>query len=282
MPHLALDDDLSIFYQQQGSGRDVVFLHAFTSNLSCWVFTGILEAFSKDYRTTVYDLRGHGQSSAPQDGYTSDRMAADFARLHDKLGLGPAVLIGHSYGGVIALHAALDHPQKVQGVITSDSFFPGLRHLEPDLGHAEPWQDLRTSLAECGVEIPEHVDFARLFTIAQNLTREQQAKVKEEMGQFSHRWLMQAAALAETTAGRDAFDPAGLTAERIAQVQQPVVGLYDEFTSFDATNKWLSSHLPRYTTDVISKAKHLAPIQNTDGFIAAAKKAVEHIWSEAP
>ena len=65
MPHLTLHDDLSIYFQQQGEGRDVVFVHAFTSNIAIWVFTGIFDAFARNYRTTIYDLRGHGQSSIP-------------------------------------------------------------------------------------------------------------------------------------------------------------------------------------------------------------------------
>ena len=207
-------------------------------------------------------------------------MAADFALVHEKLGLGPAVLIGHSYGGVIAMHAALDYPQRVKGVVTSDTYFPGLRELEPDLGSAEPWKDLRESLAECGIQISEHVDFAALFPIARSLTKEQQEKVKKELGLHNYRWLTAAAALSETTAGRDAFEVAGLTRERIAQVQQPVVALYDEFTSFDATKRWLVESLPHCTTDVVLKAKHLAPAQNTEGFIAATKTAVDRIWGE--
>ena len=58
-------------------------------------------------------------------------MADDLRQLHAALGLGPAMLVGHSFGGVSAVHAAALYPECIAGVILSDSFFPGLRHVEP-------------------------------------------------------------------------------------------------------------------------------------------------------
>src|SRR5438067_1531923 len=118
-----------LFYQQQGAGPDVVLVHAVTSNLAVWMFTGLVEALAADFRVTLYDLRGHGASERPTAGYTSAVMAEDFAALHEALGLGPAYLVGHSFGGVVGMHAALTAPGRVAGVVLSDSFFPAAKHL---------------------------------------------------------------------------------------------------------------------------------------------------------
>src|SRR5213079_2620368 len=143
---------------------DVVLVHAVTSNQAVWVFTGLVEAVAADgFRVTSYDLRGHGVSDRPPTGYTSAVMAEDLRQLHAALGLGPALLVGHSFGGVVATHTALLAPDAVAGVILSDSFFPGLRHVEPNFGRANVWVDLRETFAQVGVELGESVDFTRLF-----------------------------------------------------------------------------------------------------------------------
>src|ERR1700742_3672659 len=142
MPVIDLDG-LRIHYQQRGTGPDVVLIHAATSNLSIWMFSNLMEALACEFRVTAYDLRGHGASDAPGTSYTSADMANDLWKLHSALQLGPAILVGHSFGGVIAMHAALLHPEMVRGVIIYDSFFPGLADLEPYLDDMANWREVR-------------------------------------------------------------------------------------------------------------------------------------------
>src|SRR5262245_45170202 len=100
------------------------------------MFINILETLSREFRVTAYDLRGHGMTPATPTGYTSAEMAEDLRRLQTALGLKPSYLVGHSFGGVIGMHLAVAHPELVRGVILSDSYFPGLQHLEPAMGQA--------------------------------------------------------------------------------------------------------------------------------------------------
>src|SRR5262245_2131966 len=124
---------LRFHYQQRGRGADVILIHAVTSNLSVWLFSSLMDELAKDFRVTAYDLRGHGASDTPTSNYTSADMADDLRKLHSALQLGPALLVGHSFGGVVAMHAALLYADMVQGIVLSDPFFPGLAHLEPNL-----------------------------------------------------------------------------------------------------------------------------------------------------
>jgi len=259
-------------YQQLGDGPDVVLIHALTSNLSSWLLTGIAGALASEYRVTMYDWRGHGASDVTPDGYTSRQLAEDFAHLHQALELGPAVLVGHSYGGVIAMHAASRYPDRVAGVVLSDSYFPGLRHLEPALGQAGPWGDLREQLLAAGVDIGEEVAFTRLFRLVAELDPTQMAAVKEVMGPAATRWLEQLPRLAETTAGHDAFEDGGLDAQTLCSVRQPVVALYDEHSPFSATCQFLEERLPDCTVDVVPGAKHFAPVQNSEDFLRLTRK----------
>ena len=109
-------------------------LHAVTANMAVWLVFNLVDTLAQDYRVTAYDLRGHGLSEATPTGYTSADMAEDFRGLHDALGLGPAYLVGHSFGAVVAMHVAATYPDRVSGLILSDPYFPGLARLEPNLG----------------------------------------------------------------------------------------------------------------------------------------------------
>jgi pimeloyl-ACP methyl ester carboxylesterase len=266
-----------LHYQQFGTGPDVVLLHAVTSNLAVWMFTGLVEALAADFRVTVYDLRGHGFSERLPTGYTSAVMAEDFRHLHQALELQPAFLVGHSFGGVVATHAATLHPGRVAGVVLSDSFFPGLRHVEPNFGRASVWADLRETFGKVGVELGPTVDFARLFRTAARLTDEQTKNLEAAVGALGRGWLRQLPRLAETTCGDEVLTEAGLTAARIASVSQPVVALYDEFSPFLATCRWLEEHLPHCTAEIIPAAKHLALVENTPAFTEAVRRHLRQL-----
>lgn len=265
---------VKLFYQQAGTGPDVVLIHAVTSNLAVWVFSGLLDALAADYRVTAFDLRGHGASERPPTGYTSAHVAADFAALHAALDLRPAILVGHSFGGVGAMHAAVETPPRVAGVVLSDSFFPGLRAVEPNFGRLPMWNGVRLAFAGVGADIGEGVDFARLFRAAADLTAGQTAILECVVGPAHRGWLRQLPQLAKTTCGDDVLTEAGLTADRLAAVRQPVAALYDEFSPFTATGEWLERHLPDCVRETVPAAGHLAILENTDGFTAAVRRHV--------
>jgi pimeloyl-ACP methyl ester carboxylesterase len=265
------------YYQQSGSGPDVVLVHAVTSNQAVWLFSGLVDALASDYRVTAYDLRGHGFSERPPAGYTSADMAADFRALHEALNLGPAVLIGHSYGGVVALHATLAAPDAIAGVILSDSFFPGLRHIEPNFGRMNIWNDVREMFAKVGAALGDTVDFNELFRTAADLPPDRLKELEELYGAFGRGWVRQLPLLAETTCGDDVMAVAGLTEDAIASVRKPVVALYDEYSPFLATFRWLEQHLPRCTAEIIPAAKHLAMFDNTAGFTDAVRRHLRRL-----
>jgi pimeloyl-ACP methyl ester carboxylesterase len=261
-----------LFYQQAGAGPDVVLVHAVTSNMAVWVFSGLIDALAADFRVTAYDLRGHGASDRPPAGYTSADTAADLRGLCAVLGLGPALLVGHSFGGVTAMHAAVDYPDAVAGVVLSDSFFPGLREIEPNFGRMRLWGDLRETFASVGVDLGPTVDFARLFRETAALDAGRTTILEGKVGPFGRGWLRQLPRLAETTCGDEVLAVAGLTAERLAGVRQPVAALYDEHSPFLATAEWLARHLPRCETEIIPAARHLAVLENTPAFTDAVRR----------
>ena len=271
MPHVDINGN-PIHYQQSGEGPDVVLLHGFTGNLAIWMFIDIVDTLASDFRVTCYDLRGHGNSGVPPRGYTSADMADDLTKLHEKLGLEPAYMVGHSLGGVVATHAAVLHPEMVRGLILSDTYFPGLRHIEPEMGHSDVWKELRLVLLRADAEIGETVDFNRLFHVVRELTPGQFESVRKHLGATGTRWLLQLTKLGDTTAAEDIFCEAGLTAEKISTVSQPLVALYDEHSPFTATAQFLESNLSSCRLDTVPGAEHLAFLQNSTAFVALVQK----------
>ena len=109
---------------------------------------------SRSFRVTAYDLRGHGYSDVPPSGYTSGEQAGDPSPCMDALGIERAMLVGHSFGGVIATHAAALYPDRIEAVVLSDPYFPALRHLE-DLSRWGHWQNFREEAADAGVTLSD-------------------------------------------------------------------------------------------------------------------------------
>jgi pimeloyl-ACP methyl ester carboxylesterase len=109
-----------ISYEGRGDGDPaLVFLHPWSGDRS--FFDDQMAAFSDRHRCVAVDLRGHGASDAPADGYAMADLAGDVAGVCEQLGVGQAVMIGHSMGGIVAVHVAASHPDLVRGVVVLDS-----------------------------------------------------------------------------------------------------------------------------------------------------------------
>ncbi|HEY7461427.1 MAG TPA: alpha/beta hydrolase [Gemmatimonadota bacterium] len=100
-------------------GLPVIFLHSLAGNAGQWARQRAL--MGRDRRAVALDLRGHGGSSPPRDGdYSIPAMARDVAAVTEALGLERAVLVGHSFGGLVALEFAGLRPERVAGLLLAD------------------------------------------------------------------------------------------------------------------------------------------------------------------
>jgi pimeloyl-ACP methyl ester carboxylesterase len=122
-------------FDDEGSGDPpLVFLHPWAGNRS--FFAAQVERFLPTYRCLAVDLKGHGDSGAPADGYSMAELADDVAWLCGQVGVSGAVVVGHSMGGIVAVHLAAAHAALVRGVVVLDSPLmppPGFVELVPPL-----------------------------------------------------------------------------------------------------------------------------------------------------
>lgn len=101
-----------------GGGTPLVFLHGLSSARSTWA--RFVRAFAAEHRVLTLDHRGHGESTHAPGTYTLDHYGPDAADFCARVVGEPAVLIGHSLGGVIAHTVAWSRPELVRGVMLED------------------------------------------------------------------------------------------------------------------------------------------------------------------
>jgi pimeloyl-ACP methyl ester carboxylesterase len=110
----------NIYIDDGGDGSlPVVFVHSLAGNTQQW--SAQLRHIRTTRRGIALDLRGHGQSSSPEnDDYAIDSMAQDIQMAMDQLGIQRFILIGHSMGGSVAVAYAGAYPQRVAGLLLVD------------------------------------------------------------------------------------------------------------------------------------------------------------------
>src|SRR4051812_42817297 len=109
---------VNLAVELQGEGPAILFIHGYPLNRSMWRDqVNALEGF----RRIAPDLRGMGQSDAPDLGYGMAIYAADLAALLDALGIDEVILCGHSMGGYIAFEFLRAWRSRVRGLILIDS-----------------------------------------------------------------------------------------------------------------------------------------------------------------
>ncbi len=262
---------LQIYYQQKGQGPDVVLIHGITGNMAIWPLIDLIDNLAGDFRVTYFDLRGHGYSDTPPSGYASADMARDVRNLQQALNLGPMYLLGHSFGAVVAMHTAVLYPEQVRGVVVSDACFPALYELEADITRWEGWPDYQQQIARSGLEVSadDWYDVGHICRQAAGLSGERKEMFLREVGQPGLDRLVR---LAPTTVGEDVRSVAGLTAERIASVRQPVLALYGESSPFLATCRFLEANLSDCKVALVPGAKHLAHEESPEQFVAIVQR----------
>jgi pimeloyl-ACP methyl ester carboxylesterase len=113
---------LAVLVAGPGQAQRVVFLHGLGGSQSTWQI--VLGELADRYRVVAIDLPGHGQSdkSAPDAAdYSVPGIAAAIGEAVESLKLAPAIVVGHSLGGAVALQLALDRPELVTGLVLVDS-----------------------------------------------------------------------------------------------------------------------------------------------------------------
>jgi 3-oxoadipate enol-lactonase len=133
---------LHVRLEGPADGLPVVLINSLGSDLRLW--DGIVPTLAERYRVIRFDKRGHGLSDTPPGPYPMSDLAGDLATLMDRLGTGPAIVMGISIGGMIAQRLAVARPELVRALVLMDT---GHR-----IGDASTWGERMSAIEAGGIE----------------------------------------------------------------------------------------------------------------------------------
>ena len=148
------DDGLELSCIERGEvrGTPMVLLHGYSD--SCRSFEPLLNRLPGSIRAVAISQRGHGDSTKLAAGYRIGDFAGDVAAVMDRLTLPRAVVLGHSMGSLVAQRFALDHPDRLLGLVLVGAF----RTLQGNAAMADLWREVIADLTD-----PVHPALVRAF-----------------------------------------------------------------------------------------------------------------------
>ena len=116
-----------VAYLDEGAGDVLLLIHGLGGSTDCW--RGVVPKLATRYRVIAVDLLGHGQSDKPRGDYSLGAFAVWLRDFLDALDIREATVIGHSFGGGVALQFAHQHKEYCRRLVLISS-----GGLGPDLG----------------------------------------------------------------------------------------------------------------------------------------------------
>ena len=129
---VTVSEGVELHYVEMGKGEPIVFVHGSLCDGSFW--NPQLAPFAEKFHVIAYSRRyNQPNTNKPKAGYSAVGDADDLAGLIEKLHLGKANVIGHSYGAYTALFLAVRHPELVRSLVIAEApAMPLLAYLHGD------------------------------------------------------------------------------------------------------------------------------------------------------
>jgi pimeloyl-ACP methyl ester carboxylesterase len=218
----------------------VVLVHGLISDNMAGFYRGLAAPLSQAGADVVlYDQRGHGRSARPRTGYRLTDLVADLVALLAELEVDrPVHLVGNSYGGLVALHTTLRHPELVAGLVLLDA-----QDTPEDDAR---WIEVMRNDATVAALAHEHHRPAGQYQRAYGRARRKDARLQETIGE-----LLNATSLLD-----DLWELTPVPAAALRGVRCPVLAVYGEHSEHLPAGRFLARHLPDCTLAVLSGLSH--------------------------
>ncbi|WP_457573341.1 alpha/beta fold hydrolase [Desulfolithobacter sp.] len=252
--------------------EELVLIHGLAASMGFWC-PHYVEEFSASFHVTLYDLRGHGRSSVPDEGYTPDNMANDLAELLEFLGIEKAHFLAHSYGGAVALWHACRRPESVASLVLADTHLSEGRKN----AHRFPWKqgrDIATLLNRFNIPIDSEDPFFgyHLLTVIARMKADQASfapEIQQALGslicRFDRRTALKWLQLVATeSAEKEIMAPDGLSADRLSRLDLPLLAMYGEQSQALPTMHFLKDIWPQAEFHIFRNAGHFFPLSRQD------------------
>ncbi len=252
---------VDIAYDDHGAGQPVIFLHAFPLNRRMWkdLTTALLN--EQRFRLVALDWRGFGESDIVAGISTMEDLADDVASLMDILGIQQAILCGLSMGGYVAFAFLRKYPQRVNGLILSDTR-PGA-----DTTEAVTNRENVALLAEAqGTGAIADLQMPKLIS---DYTRRHYPEVEVYIRRMINAATPDGIAAASRGMARRAN-----SSDLLAGITYPtlvVVGEQDTLTSPEVAQDY-AAKIPAAQFVVLPMAGHLANLEQPEAFLAVVRR----------
>ncbi len=246
--------ELSTLALGPDDGAVTVLLHGLVSgNMAAWYSTLALP-LSITRRVVLYDLRGHGSSSIPSQGFALDHHVSDLsAVLEQRVGSQVQVdIIGHSLGALIGLHFALRYPERVRSLVLVDAPMPAKFWVAPSLLAANS----RDGVA-AWIDAQPH--------LSNGVTGRRRERLRQRVETL----------LFDTTLVSDVLAMEGACAQAMAAFSAPVLLVYGRQSPCVSAGYELAQVLPKARLSLLD-AGHDVPIEAPH----ALRTEVEQFYSE--
>ena len=247
----------TLYYEMSGDGAPVLFIHGLGWDVSSWDMQ--MAAFAQQYKAIRYDMRGFGQSAMPTEQPYAH--ADDLMALLDYLDIDAAHIVGHSFGGEIALNFALAYPEATRSLVLIEPDIQGAEGLPPlTLEEEAAFEDalaavMRNDHAAAALAI---VDMHPLVAVSRDVSG-----VREHiLAAFTnYQWFQ---FLNEDPVVQPAVPPA----RRLGEIDAPTLLFVGDTTTLYQQMEvdMLSEQLPNVRTVVVKESDHFPHLLYPDEF----------------
>jgi pimeloyl-ACP methyl ester carboxylesterase len=265
----------------QSDGRqDLVMIHGLATNMAFWSFPYAWQ-FAKQFRVTLYDLRGHGRSEMTPSGYMPSNLSRDLAGLLDHLGITSAHFVAHSFGGVVAMRFALEHLDRMRSLVLADTHISATRNnrarsewafrhaIQSILDRHE--MKLDTEDPYFGYKLLTRVAHMQLRGIA--VPRELEELINPLMSNVGPRTASQWLQLMQTTSAEaELMGNDDLTVDTLRKFQFPIIAMYGDRSPARITGTELLDVWPHAEFRSIRDAGHFFPASRPDEVVSACQR----------
>ncbi len=117
-------DGVRLHYLEKGEGPAVVLIHGNIVTAEDFVHGGLFDRLAANHRVIAIDRPGMGYSSRPRGrSWAPFQQAELFRHAFDALGIERPVVVGHSWGAMVAVALALNHPEAVRGLVLMGGYY---------------------------------------------------------------------------------------------------------------------------------------------------------------
>ena len=267
------------YFQSFGNGEPLIVLHG-GPGLDHTYFLPQMQQLSRNYHLIFYDQRACGRSSlsVQPETMSMDGFVEDLEALRVEMGLDQINLMGHSWGGLLAMHYAIKYPQHLKSMILMSSVGASTAGREQEAAVLQS-RRTRTDSVEQGYilesdayksgQVGAYQDIFRILFRSQfydrKKTRELTLTFQETFRETSRMMHLLGPDLREYDLG-----------PKLEQVQVPTLllyGDYDPWSTLAAPD--LADHLPNARLEVISNCGHFPYIEKPQEFFKVVRNFIE-------